>query len=146
MRVALTKAAVSGLPGGAAMVPPVAVAPTAVRAAMAGAGRVGAAEDDEAPRVRHAGAIGTLRTLTQTNVPSWAPMHPVPRRYSLLAYSLYAPSSRLAGWAPRCPQDDTPILISVLTVVPCDPEWLRPPLRTTLERVGRSSLLVGEES
>ena len=147
MRVALTKAAVSGLPGGAALVPPVAAAPTAVRAAMAGAGRVGPAEDDEAPRVRHAGAIGTtVRTLTQTNVPSWAPMHPVPRRYSSLAYSRYAPSSRLAGRAPRCPQDDKPILISVLTVVPCDPEWLRPPLRTTLERVGRSSLLVGEES
>ena len=63
MRVALTKAAVSGLPGGAALVPPVAAAPTAVGAAMAGAGRVGPAEDDEAPRVRHAGAIGTLRTL-----------------------------------------------------------------------------------
>ena len=146
MRVALTKAAVSGLPGGAALVPPVAAAPTAVRAAMAGAGRVEPAEDDEAPRVRHAGAIGTLRTLTQTNVPSWAPMHPVPRRYSSLAYSRYAPSSRLAGRASRRPQDDTPILISVLTVVLCDPEWLRPPLRTTVERVGRSSLLVGEES
>jgi|AP45_3_1055517.scaffolds.fasta_scaffold124014_2 hypothetical protein len=62
MRVALTRAAVSGLPGGAALVPPVAAAPTAVRAAMAGAVRVGAAEDDEAPQVRHAGAIGTLRT------------------------------------------------------------------------------------
>jgi hypothetical protein len=69
MRVVLTRAAVSGLPGGAALVPPVAAVPTAVRAAMAGAVRVGAAEDDEAPRVRHADAIGTRRvrfTITAT--------------------------------------------------------------------------------
>ena len=77
MRVALTRAAVSGLPGGAALVPAVAAAPTAVGAAMAGAVRVGAAEDDEAPRVRRVGAIGTRRTLTPIAVPSWAPMHPV---------------------------------------------------------------------
>lgn len=72
MRVALTKAAVSGLPGGAALRPLVAAAPTAVGAATAGAVPVGAAEDDEAPPVWHADAVGT---------PTVAPRDPeCPRR------------------------------------------------------------------
>ena len=32
------------------------------------------------------------------------PMHPVPRRCSSVTYSRYAPSSRLAGRAPRRPR------------------------------------------
>ncbi len=56
--------------------------------------------------------------------------------------ALLAPS----GTGASTPEDGTRILISVLTVVPCDPECPRPPLRAPLERVGRSSLLVSEES
>ena len=54
-----------------------------------------------------------LMTLTKIKLPSGPPMHPAPRRCSLLTYSRYARSSRLAGQAPRHPEGGNFILISV---------------------------------
>ena len=59
-----------------------------------------------------------LRTLTKIKLPFWPPMHPAPRRCSLLTYSRYARSSRLAGQAPRHPEGGNFILISVLSERP----------------------------
>jgi hypothetical protein len=65
----------------------------------------------ELVRTRH-GAIASFRFRSSNLVPSariststWRPIHPVRLRCSSVTYVKYAPSSRLAGRAPRPPTD-----------------------------------------